>query len=90
MLCKRFVGCYGEGSMATIPNSTTPFPLCYSFFSSHTGTFGALERQTDSETGNESCGGAPSSVHLNKLFTSPTVHLPLNRSQISVYDARLH
>ncbi len=91
MLCKRLSVAMVRDPWQPFLTLPPPSPCAILFLSSHTGTLGALERQTDSETGNESCGGGgPSSVHLNKLFTSPTVHLPLNRSQISVYDARLH
>lgn len=74
MLCKRLsvamVRDPWQPSLTLLP----PFPLCYSFLSSHTGT---LECWRDRQTQRRgtSYRGWPISVHLNKLLTSPTVHL---------------
>lgn len=75
MLCKRLSVAMVRDPWQPSLTLPPPFPLCYSFLSSHTQELwsaGETDRLKDRE---RVTGGQPISVHLNKLLTSPTVHL---------------
>jgi len=75
MLCKRLSVAMVREPWQPSLTLPPPFPLCYSFLSSHTQelwTAGETDRLQDRE---QVTGGQPISVHLNKLLTNPTVHL---------------